>query len=619
MGGLAPNTSRAGDVGRAAILLPLLETLRPATALICWIDSEPEPDATMPGVGSVTTCRAGELDDALRRGLGNEIVWLRGYPTWHAVQELASSMAAPAGTRVDAPPVVVVEGGRSDAAPLERVESTKEGVRLALEDLGPALGLDGTVLWSAAGRGFGAWIPPAAAARLQPALERTRVMLESLRTEHAARVALDARSFALFEDLDESQRDATAVVRSSRFRLGTRAVRLARTVLRKEAVFRPSGAILARQSTVEEWRARLAAEHRSHIETRAGALRVTYVLPELRLSGGALVVMQLVNELRLLGVDARVFARRGRRDRRREVFRWRLQVSPTVLPDGRSLVEGMAGTDVVVATHWTTAAWVRELLAAHRARHAAYFVQDYEPWFFSEAETAERERVKQTYELIAPKIVTSAWLRELLAADGYESQVVPLGLDLGFFYPRPVERSARPVVLAMARPRTPRRAFDFVVATLAKVHEAMPEAEIVLFGEQIDSLKLPFPCRRAGVITDHDELARLYSSARVHFDGSDFQAFGLPALEAMACGAVSVLTDAGGVREYARDEENCLLVPPGDVDAAAGAILRLLRDAPLVARLRDAGFATSRELSLKRQARDTLAVLEALRASAGTP
>src|SRR6185436_10803566 len=99
-----------------------------------------------------------------------------------------------------------------------------------------------------------------------------------------------------------------------------------------------------------------------------------------------------------------------------------------------------------------------------------------------------------------------------------------------FFYPRPIVVPARPVVLAMARPRTPRRAFDFVAATLAKVHEAMPDAEIV------------------------------------HFDGSDFQAFGLPALEAMACGAVSVLTDAGGIREYARHEENCLLVAPRDTD-----------------------------------------------------
>jgi glycosyltransferase involved in cell wall biosynthesis len=289
-----------------------------------------------------------------------------------------------------------------------------------------------------------------------------------------------------------------------------------------------------------------------------------------------------------------------------------------VFADEHELVQGAPATDIVVATHWTTAAWAREMVDAGRAKQAAYFLQDYEPWFYSEEESEARARVRQTYDLIAHKVVTSEWLRKLLADEGHESRTIPLGLDLGFFYPRPVARGPRPVVSAMARPRTPRRAFDFVVATLAKVHDAMPDADIVLFGEQIDSLKLPFPYRGAGVITDHEDLARLYSSARVHFDGSDFQGFGLPALEAMACGAVSVLTDTGGVREYARDGENCLLVPPRDVDAAAGAILRLLSDESLVTRLRDAGFSTSRDLSLKRQARDTLALLDSLPLSAGS-
>lgn len=609
---------RFDDLGRHAILEPLFAALQPSTALICWVDHEPERDATLPGSGTttVTSCTADEFDAALGRGPGSEVIWVRGYPSWHTVRALTTAVASHFAGRAGAAPVVVVEGGPPDAAPLERVESTKEGIRLALDDFGRALHVSAAVLWCAPGRGIGAWIPSETTARLQPWLDQCRLLLESLQVEHRARLDLDARNFALFELLDQSQRDGTAVVRSSRFRLGTRAVRLARTVLRKEAVFRPPGAILARQPAIEQWRSRLATERRSRHRPDAGALRVTYVLPELRMSGGALVVMQLVNELRLLGVDARVVARRGRRDRRREVFRWRMQVNPLVFADEHALVEGMAATDIVVATHWTTAAWVRKLVDAGRAKQGAYFVQDYEPWFYPEGESAARARVKQTYALISPKVVTSEWLRELLAQDGFESRPIPLGLDLGFFYPRPVDRGSRPVVLAMARPRTPRRAFDFVVATLAQVHVTIPDADIVLFGEHIDSLNLPFPFRSAGVVTDHDELARLYSSARVHFDGSDFQAFGLPALEAMACGAVSVLTDAGGVREYARHEENCLLVEPRDVDAAAGAILRLLSDEPLVARLQEAGFETSRQLSLKRQARDTLRMLQELASSA---
>jgi glycosyltransferase involved in cell wall biosynthesis len=85
----------------------------------------------------------------------------------------------------------------------------------------------------------------------------------------------------------------------------------------------------------------------------------------------------------------------------------------------------------------------------------------------------------------------------------------------------------------------------------------------------------------------------------------------------MACGTVSVLTDVGGVREYARDAENCLLVPPRDPDAAARAILRLLSDEELHQRLREGGLATSRNYSMRRAARATLDFFEALAASSG--
>jgi glycosyltransferase involved in cell wall biosynthesis len=608
------------DLGRRTILEPLFEALQPSTALICWIDQKPDPATTLPAAAgaTVTSCTSGDLDAALGAGHGRDLIWLRGLPSWHTVRAITRRITAHFGL-LGVAPVVVVEGGPPSAAPLEQVESTKEGIRLALAELSQQLDRDAVVLWCATGRGAGAWVPRVTASQLEPWLERCRVLLEALRVEHLERIEVEARNLALFELLDQSQRDGTKVVRSSRFRLGTRAIRLARTVLRKETVFRPPGAIMARQSVVDQWRSRLATERRPDAYApRPGALRVTYVLPELRLSGGALVVLQLVNELRLLGVDARVVALRGRRDRRREVFRWRLQVAPTVFANERALMQGMQETDIAVATHWTTAAWVRALVDAGRARQSAYLVQDYEPWFYPEEDTTARARVKQTYQAIPHKVVTSEWLRELLARDGYESRTIPLGLDIGCFYPRPAERGRRPVVLAMARPRTPRRAFDFVVATLAKVHEAMPDAEFVLFGEHIDSLDVPFAYRSAGVVTDPEQMARLYSSARVHFDGSDFQAFGLPALEAMACGTVSVLTDTGGVREYARDGENCLLVAPRDVDGAAAAIVRLLADEPLIARLRDVGFETSREHSLRRQARETLRVFEEIARSART-
>ena len=118
------------------------------------------------------------------------------------------------------------------------------------------------------------------------------------------------------------------------------------------------------------------------------------------------------------------------------------------------------------------------------------------------------------------------------------------------------------------------------------------------------------------MITDQNRIARLFSSARVHFDASDFQGFGRTGLEAMACGSVSVLTDAGGVHEYARNEHNALLVPPREPEVAASAILRLLQDDALHARLRTNGLTTVQDFSMQREATETLLLLRSF-ANAG--
>jgi glycosyltransferase involved in cell wall biosynthesis len=314
--------------------------------------------------------------------------------------------------------------------------------------------------------------------------------------------------------------------------------------------------------------------------------------------------------LRRLDVDARVVALK---DRRREVFPWRVAVRPAVYDGTDDASHRTTETDIIVATHWRTVGLARSMVDRGRAARAAYFVQDYEPWFHDERDSEARARVRATYESISHRIVTSEWLRGLLENDGFDAVTIPLGVDLGFFYPR--AHGDRPIVLAMARPRTPRRGFETLVAALTRVHEATPGAEIVLFGEDLRDVPVPFPYTAAGVVTDREELAVLYSSARVLVDVSDFQAFGLPTLEAMACGTVCVATDVGGVHEYARDRENCLLVPARDPDAAADAVVRLLTDDALHRRLRDGALEGSARHSIVRVAQDMLQAFEKIKAS----
>jgi glycosyltransferase involved in cell wall biosynthesis len=339
-----------------------------------------------------------------------------------------------------------------------------------------------------------------------------------------------------------------------------------------------------------------------------GRLRVTYLVPELIIAGGILGVVQLVNELSLLGAETRIVAFSDTR----AFYRWHLVREPILYDDLEEALEAEPHSDVVVATHFSTALLADELVSSGQADVAVYFLQDYEPWFYQEWQEAERDAVRATFDLLPNKIVKSEWLRGLLDADGHGCEKIHIGMDLGFFYPRRVS-AERPLVVAMARPKTPRRGFPTVVETLALVHEEMPEVEFALFGQDLTGLsQLPFEYRPLGVISSQEQIAELFSEATIHFDGSDFQAFGRPALEAMACGATSVLTEVGGVGEYAVDGENCFLVPPRAPDVAAERILRLLRDDDLRARFRRAGFETVRRFSVKREARETLTYFQRL-------
>jgi O-antigen biosynthesis protein len=342
--------------------------------------------------------------------------------------------------------------------------------------------------------------------------------------------------------------------------------------------------------------------------TRPDRLRVTYVLRSLALTGGVLSVVQLVNELILLGVEARIVALRDDGD----LAQWKLLTQPILFRSVADLQANFPESDIAVATWWVTAPWVANVVRAGRAKQGVYFLQDYESWFFPESDARARARVQETYPLLPHKIVKSEWLKQMLARDGFPTHKILLGMDLGVFYPRDRTTTRPPTVLAMTRPQTPRRGFSDTVVALQRVKAARPDVEIVVFGDAKASARIPFPHRNVGVVGDRNRLAELYSQADIFLDGSTFQGFGRPALEAMACGAVCVLTNVGGVSEYARDGENCLLVPPQQPERFADAILTLLRDEGLRKTLADGGLRTVQAYCHKREARDTLAYFHSL-------
>ena len=268
---------------------------------------------------------------------------------------------------------------------------------------------------------------------------------------------------------------------------------------------------------------------------------------------------------------------------------------------------------MLVATAYQTAPPVALAAARRPGMKTAYFLQDYEGWFGGDPV----EVVAQTYDLVPQMTAISTWLADLVAErHGHRPAVVPMSGDPEVFYPRGDRAESGPIrVVAMLRYEE-RRGFRFLLPALRTV-SAHPGVEIVLFGAHRFEEE-NFPHSHAGVLS-RDGVARLLSTAHIVVDPSLFQGFGLVGLEAMASGAACVLTDSGGVMEYARHDDNALVVPPGDEQALATAILRLVEDRPLRERLAESGLATARTFTWHSSAEAFVAFLRALPEPAPVP
>ena len=119
----------------------------------------------------------------------------------------------------------------------------------------------------------------------------------------------------------------------------------------------------------------------------------------------------------------------------------------------------------------------------------------------------------------------------------------------------------------------------------------------------VRSLGLEDAVRFTGFVDDAD-LPAVYSGAALFVFPSLHEGFGLPLLEAMACGVPVVTSNISSMPEVAGDA--AVLVDPRDTDGLAAAIARLLRDEALRDRLREAGIARARQFSWEATARRTL-------------
>jgi glycosyltransferase involved in cell wall biosynthesis len=174
--------------------------------------------------------------------------------------------------------------------------------------------------------------------------------------------------------------------------------------------------------------------------------------------------------------------------------------------------------------------------------------------------------------------------------------VVPVGVETEVFRPPSAPRVPGRIV-ATASADVPLKGLVPLLEAVAKLRTER-DVELVVVGrpregglahQAVERLGLEAAVRFVSGVSER-ELVDLFGSAQVAVVPSLYEGFSLPAVEAMACGTPLVATTAGALPEVVGpDGVTALHVRPGDPEALAAAIGRLLGDRELAARLGAAG------------------------------
>jgi glycosyltransferase involved in cell wall biosynthesis len=227
--------------------------------------------------------------------------------------------------------------------------------------------------------------------------------------------------------------------------------------------------------------------------------------------------------------------------------------------------------------------------------------------------------VKRADAILSDSFATRDDIVNLLSVSADKITVVHLAPDAAFA-PQP----AAAVKSVLARHGLPGEYLLFVgtleprknIAGLLRALAVLPEAPpLVLAGRRgwlfdetqslISNLHLE---HRVHLMEDFpfSDLPALYSGASAFVLPSHYEGFGLPVLEAMACGTPVVIADRASLPEIAG--EAALRIDPDDPASIASAIQAVLSDEACRRRLIESGFERVRQFSWEKAARATLAV-----------
>jgi len=264
-------------------------------------------------------------------------------------------------------------------------------------------------------------------------------------------------------------------------------------------------------------------------------------------------------------------------------------------------------TDLIIATHWTTAYFVNEFLkySGSKPLYLVFHSEDEPSYSGTNSVNAEK-----TYHFSFQKIVINKAVYERFK--GENPLFFHLGIDTGFFrLLKDVSGRGNTVLipLRVGEDKGARYAIECIRKLLD--YYGGGGIKIITFGDyEPQEIPVDLKDRIEHHFRPTKELLGLYNESSIFVLPSLVEGMGLPPLEAMACGCAVVVTDCGGTREYIVDGVNGLVCPIKDAECLFNKVLYLLNNESKRKEIVENGLKTAKQFSYEQMVEDFLKIIK---------
>ena len=315
-------------------------------------------------------------------------------------------------------------------------------------------------------------------------------------------------------------------------------------------------------------------------------MKITFVCAVVSQGGGSRVTAMHAKKLLEMGHDVHVVSKEYPKFATTPKQLWRLIRGRTKRPDpdrtryfdafgDRHIIlpfekammpEDLPDADVIIATWWKTAFWVRDLPASKGRK--VHFVQGHEVYDHLPTESTE------VYRMPFAKIVVSDWLARIMEEtyDDKSVKKVLNAVDTAHFDALSRSMNECPI-LGFMYSQGAYKGVDVAIRAIEVARRDIPDLKVLVFGKVSPGPDAPLPPGTDfHLLPSQEEIPRLYAACDAWLFPSRLEGFGLPILEAMACRTPVMATRAGAAPDLIEDGVNGRLVDVDDAEALGRAV-----------------------------------------------